>query len=110
MSSGPSETWSVRRALRMTRSILLCFDAGAPDQRPPFFNLGLVKSGERLGRLLLARRDLLAKVGEALAHRRVVQRIHGGRREFVNDLRRRAARHPQAVPGGDIDAGRAGLV
>src|SRR5215218_11338581 len=106
MSSGPSETRSVRRALRMTKSILLRFDAGAPDQRPPFFNLGLLKSAERLGRLLLARRDLLAKVGEALAHRRVSERIHGGRRELMNDFWRRAARHPQAVPGGDVDAGR----
>src|SRR5438045_996824 len=41
------------------------------DDRPPLLDLGLLLGGERLWRLLLARPDSLAQVGEPLAYQRI---------------------------------------
>ena len=43
------------------------------DDRPPLLDLGLVKGSECLRRLLLARRNLLAQIGEPLANGRIGQ-------------------------------------
>src|SRR5262249_33958309 len=110
MSSGPSAMRSASSALRMTRSMSLRPDGRRLDQRPPFLDLGLVVGGERRGGLLLGRRNLLAEIGEALLHGGIGERMHGGLGELVHHVRRRSLRHPHAVPGRDIDAGRAGLV
>ena len=88
----------------------LGFDVGGLDQRPPLLDLRLVVGGERLGGLLLARRNLLAEASQPLAHRRIGERIHGGGGELANGVGRRALGDPESIPGGDVDAGRAGLV
>src|SRR4029077_19216901 len=48
------------------------------DDRPPLLDLGLLLGGERLWRLLLARPDSLAQVGEPLAYCRIGQGLHDG--------------------------------
>src|SRR3981189_1844551 len=75
---GPTDsTPSSRRGSRRPRDLLgaapasFAFDIGGLDDRPPFLDLGLVGGGERLGRLLLRRRDILAELHEPLLHRRV---------------------------------------
>src|SRR5262245_65073613 len=50
-------------------------DVSRLDDRPPLLDLGLVKSAERLRRLLLARRDHVAELGEPLPYRRIRQGI-----------------------------------
>ena len=88
----------------------LRLDAGFLDDRMPLVDLGLRVGGERGGGLLLRRRDLLAEAEQPLPHGGIG---HGGARrraELVDRLLRRALRHPQPVPGRDIDARRAGLV
>src|ERR1700692_4441874 len=51
-------------------------DVGGLDDRPPLLDLGLLVGAERLGGLLVARRDLLAEIGELLSHLRIGQRRH----------------------------------
>src|SRR5262249_32250313 len=41
------------------------------DDRPPFFDFGVVKGGEPLWGLLLARSNVEAGIGKALAHRQI---------------------------------------
>src|SRR3954467_15370691 len=55
---------TIRRFIALS-SGLFRFDVGGLDDRPPLFDLGLLERGERLGRLLRARRDVEAKLGEA---------------------------------------------
>src|SRR5215510_4582033 len=110
ISNGPSAMRSARSALRMMRSNLLCPDVGGLDQWPPFLDLGLVVCGERLGGLLLGWRDFLAKTDEALAHSRIGERRHGGGGKFRNDVAWRTLGHPQAIPGRNVHARRAGLI
>jgi hypothetical protein len=38
------------------------------DDRPPFFRIGLLQSGERLRRLLLARKDLIRNIAKSGLH------------------------------------------
>jgi hypothetical protein len=47
------------------------FDAGRLDDRPPLLDFSLVIGAERLRRLLVARRNLLAQIGESPAHVRI---------------------------------------
>src|SRR5262245_5068478 len=68
----------------------LALHVGRLDDRPPFLDLGLLIRGQRRGRLLVGRRDLLAEIGEFLAHLRVGQRVHDGGVEPPLDLRGRA--------------------
>src|SRR5436190_24265627 len=55
---------------------LLRLDVRGLDDRPPLLDLGLVVGSERLLRLLLAWRQLLALIEESLPHRRIGQRLH----------------------------------
>src|SRR5687768_4814071 len=54
---------------------LLGFEARGLDDREPLVDLGLVVRVERLGRELLARRNLLPELREPRAHGRIVQRF-----------------------------------
>ena len=56
--------------------ISLRLDVGGLDDRPPLLDLGLLQCAKRLGRLLLARENLLAKIGEPRTHRRIGQGIN----------------------------------
>jgi hypothetical protein len=47
---------------------LLRFDARSLEDRPPFFDLGLLLGGERFGRLLLARWNVLTLIGKSLPY------------------------------------------
>src|SRR5262245_42060472 len=56
----------------------LPLDVGGPDDRPPLLDLGALEGRERLHRLLLGRRNLLAHVDEPPADRRIVHRRDRG--------------------------------
>ena len=45
-------------------------------------------------RLLLTRRDHLTQIFEPPAHGRIAERIHGDAWKLMNDVLRRALRHP----------------
>ena len=66
--SFPSEPKTFTGTFPRWAAPLLRFDAGLLDNRPPFLDLGLLKRGERRGRLLLARHNFLAEVGKPSAH------------------------------------------
>ena len=85
-------------------------DARGLDDRPPLLDHRLVERGECLRGLLLARHDLLAEVGEPLAHPRFGQRINGGGVEPLDDIPRRAFRSKQRIPDRTVEAGQSGLV
>ena len=80
-------------------------DAGFLDDRMPLLDLGLGGCHSKRGRaLLLRRRNLLAEVAQALAQRRgSAIAARGCRAKFVDRLLRRALRHPEPVPGRDVD-------
>src|SRR5262249_10623189 len=80
------------------------FDPGGLDDRPPFFDLGLLISAQRLRRLLRRRRNFLALIGEALSHSGVGQRRACRRIELCHDLVRRPFRQPQPMPERSIKA------
>ena len=50
---------------------LIDLDASGFDDRPPLFDVRLLRGGECCGRLLIARKDFLAEVGELGAHNEV---------------------------------------
>ena len=79
------------------------------DARPPAVGLGLVVGGETFGRLLLARRDLVAEVGDALAGGLVGERCDHGGVELGEGIGRDALRRPQAMPERKRRAGHAGF-
>src|SRR5262245_4154460 len=60
------------------------------DDRPPFLDLGLLISTQRLRRLPLARRDFEPLVGEGLMYGWIAQRVQGRRVELADDILRRA--------------------
>ena len=47
---------------------LISLDVRSFEDRPPFFDLGLLLCGKRFRRLLLARRNVLALIGKSLPH------------------------------------------
>ena len=63
-----------RHALRLFR-----LDPGCLDQRPPLLDLCFLVRAKRFRRLLLARRNILAEISEALAHGRVGKRLDNRR-------------------------------
>src|SRR3954447_285867 len=77
---------------------LVCLDLGGLDDRPPLVDLAADERAQRFGPLLLARGDVLAKVGQALAHRGIGERLDDGGVEAVDDRRRRAFRRGNRVP------------
>ncbi len=48
---------------------------GRLDDRPPFLNLGFLERGKRFRRLLLARQNFVAKIGQTCANRSIRQRV-----------------------------------
>src|SRR5205807_4074047 len=51
-------------------------DAGGFDDRPPLVHFGILRRGEAFRRLLVARGDVEAELGETRLHRRIGQRLH----------------------------------
>src|SRR5436190_21568716 len=78
--------------------LLLSLDVCCLDDRPPLLDLGLLKGGKRIRRLLVARRTIEPLVGDALLRCRVGQRLDHGRIQPGDDVLRRALRHPEAPP------------
>src|SRR6516165_4092086 len=62
------------------------------------FSISALESGERRRRLLLARRDHLADIGEALPHCRIGQGVHDRAVELDDDFLGRALLDPKAMP------------
>ena len=92
------------------RRLPLRLDAGGLDNRPPFIGFGLVIGRERFRRLPLARHDLLADIAEPLAHGGIGQRFDRRGIELGNDLGRRSFRHPQRMPGRNVQARQSRLI
>src|SRR5262245_6526561 len=92
------------------RPALLCPDVGRLDNWPPLFNLGLLESVERFGRLLLAWRDFLPEVGEPFAHGGIGQRLDDRGIEFRNDVRRRRPGRPKRGPNRNVKSRQTCLV
>src|SRR5215510_4966659 len=84
---------------------LLRFDARSLDDRPPLRDFGFLHRGERLGRLLLARRNDKALVDKFLAHGGIVRCANGGGVELVDDVPRRALRGEQTRPQRKLEPG-----
>src|SRR5947209_7452662 len=80
------------------------FNVRRLDNRPPLLDFGLVESAQRLWRLLLARWNLHAEIGDALAHRGICHRSDCGTVELHHDFLRRVLGYPKAVPGRDVDS------
>src|SRR5262244_1893288 len=85
-------------------SIPFDLDVGRFDDRPPLLDLGLVECTERGWRLLLARRDHLAEIGQVLPYRRIGQGIHHRAVELDDHFLGRALCHPQAMPERNVHA------
>src|SRR5712691_7269535 len=80
---------------------LFGLDVRSLDDRPPLLDLGLVIGGEAFRRLLLARRQLLALLGEALLHGGIGERSHDRGVELGDDVLGRAFGRPHPVPQRD---------
>src|SRR5262249_36695420 len=92
--------WRWREA-DVTSGRSLRLDVGLLDDRPPLVELGLVVGEQRLRGLLLARRDLVAEITEALLHGRVGERLDHRGVELREDLGRQSLPRPQPVPARD---------
>src|SRR5262245_50105888 len=66
----------VTKRYGMSGCWLFALDVRSLDDGPPFLGLGFLQCGERLGRLLVAWRNLHTHSREALANRRISQRIN----------------------------------
>src|SRR5262249_51765359 len=80
------------------------------DDRPPFFDLGVVKCGEPLRGLLLARSNIEAEISKAPAHGRIGEGLHHGAVELADNVFRRALGREEAEPARHVEAGYAALV
>src|ERR1700683_761415 len=101
----------IRLVSSMLKGIgLLALDVGRLDDGPPLFGFRLLKSGERLRRLLIARRDLRAEFAELGAHVRIRQCLNGGGIQLADDIRRRALWRPNAKPDRGIESRKAGFI
>src|SRR5512144_1034 len=94
VSSRPTASHPIRCRLKASDSFRR-LDVSRLDDRPPLLDLGLVKSGQRLRRLFLARRDHVTEFREPLPHGWIGQRLDDGAIEPVNDLLGRAFGSPQ---------------
>src|SRR5258705_2199116 len=88
----------------------LRFDAGGLDNRPPFLDLCLVKSEQRLRRELLAREDVLREIDELLLDPRISKRLRGGFVEPGDDRLRRTLGRPERMPEREVEARQTGFV
>src|SRR5262245_25858167 len=77
---------------------LFSLDVRGLEDRPPFFDLGLLLRGKRFSRLLLARRNVLALISKSLLHGCVGQSSLHCRVKSCDGLLRRSLRHPKSVP------------
>src|SRR5690242_11575613 len=102
--------FSDRRGPNVLERASLALDIGSRDDRPPLFQLGFLKCGERLRRLLLGRIDFLAKTRQSLAHRWISHRTDDGFVELRHDAAWRALRGPDGIPLQKMKTGRAGLI
>src|SRR5215510_15629473 len=82
----------------------LHLDVGRLDDRPPFVHLGLVEGGERFRRQLLARRDGLPQIRNALAHARIREGGDNGIIQLGDDVSRGSLGRPQPMPERDVHA------
>src|SRR5258705_8210183 len=73
-------------------------DVRCRDDWLPLRDLGLVIGRKSLRRLLLARRKLLAEIGEMLPHGRVGQGLNDRRIELRERVLRRIPRRPKPMP------------
>src|SRR5262249_61337582 len=80
------------------QAISFRLDVRRLDDRPPLLDLGLLLGGERRWRLLLARQESLAQVGEPLAYRRIGQGLHKGDMKAGDDMLRCGCACPKPVP------------
>src|SRR5262249_32486551 len=76
------------------RHALFALDARASNDRPPLFGFLLVECVKRVRRLLVARENLLADIGEPLAPGRAAERGDLRRIELDHNVIRRALGHP----------------
>src|SRR5262249_23101073 len=88
----------VSRHRSLTIWHLFPLDVRRLEDRPPFLDLGFLLGGERFGRLLLARWNVLALIGESLPHGCVGQSSLHSQIESCDGLRGRSLRHPEPVP------------
>jgi hypothetical protein len=82
---------------------LIRLDVGRLDDRPPFLDLGLVTGAKRFRRLLFARRDFLAHVGESLANGGIGKGIDDGGIELGDNVLGRPLGNPEPVPERKIE-------
>src|SRR5262245_843881 len=88
----------------------LALDVRRLDDRPPLLDFGLLEGGQRLRRLLLARRHFEPEFGKAPTHGRIGQGLHDRRVEPVYDILRRALGHPESIPKRGVKTLQPGLV
>src|SRR5262245_29147400 len=77
---------------------LLALDVRGLDDRPPFLDLGLVQSKQRLGRKLVAWIDLLSEISQLRPDVRIIERFDQSCVQLCNDRLRRSLREPKGVP------------
>src|SRR5439155_25664410 len=85
-------------------------EVGRLDDRPTAFGLGFLERTQRFRRLLRERRDLDAKLLEALFHRGIGEGLHRRRIQPGNDLLRRILGYPKSVPERSKEVGQTRLV
>src|SRR5215468_10532277 len=91
-------------------SHLLRLDIRRLDDRPPLSDLGGLQRSQCLGRELVGREQLLAKLTQPLAHGRIGERAPRGGVELQDHVARRAFRRPQAAPVRDVESREARFV
>src|SRR5215471_15658905 len=89
---------------------LLPLDAGCLDDRPPFLDLRPVERAERLGRLLLARRNFRAEICETCAYRGIAKGIDRGSIELGDNGLGRVLGRPKSEPDRGEESRQAGFV
>src|SRR5688572_15668519 len=102
--SSPSSGTGKRLSRGLTSATSVGVDPGLLDERAPFLDLGLevLLQGGRRG--LVGRVGGRAEVGEALLHRRVLDRFLQGGHQLVEDRLLQALGAVQAVPDADLEA------
>ena len=87
-----------------------CLDPSRLDDRPPFVDLGLLQRAKRLGRLLVARRQLLTELGQPALHHPIGKSLADRAIEHGDDICRRAFWGPEPVPDRRVEARQPRLV